>query len=243
MTSGRLSPGSGPRAGPPRARRRARAGVASRPAAAPNIIPCGRPAAVVASGSEMAGSPVAFCSGVNATQLEHPLHDRVVVLRRVQVARPAASRCASVGREHHVVGGEELLGEPARALQPRDRQRQPVQVAAGVPGQAQGEVVAAVPGPRSRPCACVVRCARAPARAATSRARKSSGKESGDRGGSTGSTRCPSSSSSVRGLARSARRPPARRPTPHATRSPRRPAGGPGPGRVMSPTGGSWRAR
>ena len=41
---------------------------ASWPLTVDNIIPTGIPAADSASGSEIAGSPVAFWSGVNATQ-------------------------------------------------------------------------------------------------------------------------------------------------------------------------------
>ena len=36
--------------------------------AAENIMPTGNPLADSASGNEIAGSPVTFCSGVNATQ-------------------------------------------------------------------------------------------------------------------------------------------------------------------------------
>lgn len=70
--------------------------MASRPAPAANIMPSGIPLDVVASGSEIAGSPVALCHGVNVT---HSRMRSITVSKSLVGSRWPTSgvSCARVG--------------------------------------------------------------------------------------------------------------------------------------------------
>ena len=76
-------------------------------------MPTGSPASDSASGSEIAGSPVAFCSGVNADPFDEPIDDLLVVGGGIEVADPWC-HVGQRRRKHGVVGSIQPRGDAAQ---------------------------------------------------------------------------------------------------------------------------------
>ena len=100
-----LSPGSARTAVLPRARRRPRSGGGRSPGRG-QLYADRQTLRGLPIGSEIAGSPVAFCSGVNDDPLQDAVHHRLVGLRRGRASRARAWSATAWG-EHHVVVGED----------------------------------------------------------------------------------------------------------------------------------------